>query len=121
MADMPDIQSAAAAMATPFATQAGKVLRQAGSSSGDDQKIEKAGKDFESLLLTNWLQHAYESFGSVPGGDDDDEDSGKGQFQGIAMEALGQTMSAWGGIGIAKMVSQHLQKTENHPNQAKKA
>lgn len=79
----------------------------------DASKIEKAGKDFESILLGNWLQSAQNSFATVPGGDEDeDADSGKDQFQGIAMQALASSLTAHGGIGIAKMISQHLGQTE---------
>jgi Rod binding domain-containing protein len=50
----------------------------------------------------------------VPGGDgDDDEDSGKEQFQGFAMQSLGTSMTASGGIGIAKMISKQLHKAED--------
>ncbi len=72
-------------------------------------KIAKAGKDFESILLGNWLQGAEESFAKVPGGDGDDDDAGSGQFQGIAMQALAGSLTASGGIGIAKMITRSLQ------------
>jgi Rod binding domain-containing protein len=78
-------------------------------SSKEDAKIEKAGKDFESILLGSWLQQAEKTFASVPGEDEDpDADSGKDQFQGIAMQALAGSLTKSGGIGIAKMISQHL-------------
>jgi Rod binding domain-containing protein len=77
--------------------------------SKEDAKIAKAGRDFESILLGSWLQQAESSFGSVPGGDGEDEDdSGKEQFQGISMQALAGKLTASGGIGIAKMISSHL-------------
>ncbi len=72
-------------------------------------KIAKAGKDFESILLGNWLQSAEESFAKVPGGDGEDDDAGSGQFQGIAMQALAGSLTASGGIGIAKMITRSLQ------------
>jgi Rod binding domain-containing protein len=76
-------------------------------------KVEKAGKDFESILLGNWLQSAQSSFATVPGGDEDDDgSSGKDQFQGIAMQALATSLTAHGGIGIAKMISEHLRQSE---------
>ncbi len=79
------------------------------SASREDSKIEKAGKDFESILLGSWLQQAEQSFAKVPGGDgDDDDDSSKDQFQGIAMQALAGSLTAAGGIGIAKMIIDHL-------------
>ena len=79
------------------------------SSSRENAKIDKAGKDFESILLGNWLQQAEQSFAKVPGGDGtDDDDSSKDQFQGIAMQALAGSLTASGGIGIAKMITEHL-------------
>ena len=98
-------------------TQAIPMLRQSGSASSPataNAKIEKSAKDFESILLGSWLQQAEQSFGSLPGGDDDgDEDSGKEQFQGIAMQSLGSSMTNSGGIGIAKMISKQLHKAQD--------
>lgn len=75
----------------------------------EDGKIEKAGKDFESILLGSWLQQAEQSFAKVPGGDgESDDDASKDQFQGIAMQALAGSLTASGGIGIAKMITKHL-------------
>jgi Rod binding domain-containing protein len=96
---------------SPLTTEADKVLRHPGSGATENSKIEKSAKDFESILLGSWLQQAEQSFGSLPGGDDDgDEDAGKEQFQGIAMQSLGSSMTAAGGIGIAKMISKQLHK-----------
>ncbi len=75
----------------------------------NDAKIIKAGKDFESILLGTWLQQAENTFAKAPGGDDDDDkDSGTDQFQGIATQSLATSLTASGGIGIAKMITQHL-------------
>jgi Rod binding domain-containing protein len=80
------------------------------SAAKQDAKIEKAGKDFESVLLGSWLQQAEQTFAKVPGGDgaEDDDDSSKDQFQGIAMQALAGSLTASGGIGIAKMITKNL-------------
>ncbi len=82
---------------------------QQNSGSRDQSKIEKAGKDFESILLGSWLQGAEESFAAAPGGNEDEEDSGKSQFMGMAMQQLAGTLAGGGGIGIGKMIVQHLQ------------
>jgi len=96
---------------SPLTTQADKVLRHPGSGATENSKIEKSAKDFESILLGSWLQQAEQSFGSLPGGDDDgDADAGKEQFQGMAMQSLGSSMTAAGGIGIAKMIAKQLHK-----------
>lgn len=82
---------------------------EAASVTREDTKIAKAGKDFESILLGSWLQQAEQSFAKVPGGDgEDEEDAGKDQFQGIAMQALAGSLTASGGIGIARMITKHL-------------
>jgi Rod binding domain-containing protein len=96
------------------ASQTDWVMREANSAHTQNAKIEKSAKDFESILLSNWLQQAEQSFASVPGGDEDEDgDSGKEQFQGMAMQSLGASMTAAGGIGIAKMISTQLHKAED--------
>jgi Rod binding domain-containing protein len=101
-------------IAEPLTPQADAVIRQATSTRTENTKIEKSAKDFESILLGTWLQQAEQSFGSLPGGDDDDDaDSGKDQFQGMAMQSLGASMTAAGGIGIAKMISKQLHRAED--------
>ena len=105
--------SNAGAVIEPLTTNADKLLHQTASSDKDNAKIEKSGKDFESILLGSWLQQTEQSFGSLPGAEDEDEDSGKDQYAGMAMQALGTSMTAAGGIGIAKMVSESLHKAED--------
>lgn len=106
--------------------QSDKLLSRARSAAADaapsakqDAKIEKAGKDFESILLGSWLQQAEQSFAKVPGGDgEEDDDSSKDQFQGIAMQALAGSLTASGGIGIAKMITEHLRSAAGAPQGA---
>jgi Rod binding domain-containing protein len=97
----------------PLNTNADKLLHGNPSATSQNAKIEKSATDFESILLGSWLQQAEQSFGSVPGGDDDDSDSGKEQYMGIAMQSLGASMTNSGGIGIAKMISNSLHKAED--------
>lgn len=114
MSDISTFGTVSAPVPGALTTAADKVIRQAGSAAETNAKIEKSAKDFESILLGSWLQQAEQSFGSLPGGDDDDDaDVGKEQFQGIAMQSLGNTMTAAGGIGIAKMIARQLHKTED--------
>jgi len=96
---------------SPLTTQSDKVLRHPDMSSTENSKIEKSAKDFESILLGSWLQQAERSFASLPGADDDgDADASKEQFQGIAMQSLGEAMTAAGGIGIARIIAKQLHK-----------
>jgi Rod binding domain-containing protein len=97
---------------TALNTEADKIIRAAATPTVNS-KIEKSAKDFESILLGNWLQQAEHSFGSLPGADDDEEDSANQQYQGMATESLGNAMAASGGIGIAKMIAQQLHKAED--------
>ena len=116
MSDIPTFGSIPTPAISPLTTQADKLLRHSASAPADNSKIEKSAKDFESILLGSWLQQAEQSFGSLPGGDDDeDADAGKDQLQGIAMQSLGSSMTAAGGIGIAKMISAQLHKAADAP------
>ncbi|MDR3735506.1 MAG: hypothetical protein P4L10_08230 [Acidobacteriaceae bacterium] len=83
-------------------------------------KIDQSAKDFESLLLGNWLQQAEESFAKVPGGGSEDEaDDATNQLQGIAMQALGTAMTAAGGVGLARVISDQLHTVEQSAAAAK--
>jgi Rod binding domain-containing protein len=114
MSDFSMMGAVSAAASEPLNLNANKLLHQTPSLSGENAKIEKSAKDFESILLSNWLQQAEQSFGSLPGAEDeDDADSGKEQFQGIAMQSLGASLTASGGIGIAKMIAKSLHKAED--------
>ena len=111
MSDVSIFGSIPALTISPLTTETDKLLRHSGSTATENNKIEKSAKDFESILLGSWLQQAEQSFGSLPGGDDEgDADAGKEQFQGMAMQSLGSSMTAAGGIGIAKMISKQLHK-----------
>jgi Rod binding domain-containing protein len=111
MSDSSFFGSVPSPVISPLTTQADKVLRHPADAATENNKIEKSGKDFEAILLSTWLQQAEQSFGSVPGGDDgDDADPGKDQLQGMAMQSLGNSMTAAGGIGIARMISTQLHK-----------
>ncbi len=96
-------------MSLPIAIPLSTLILPGASSGNETAKIEKSAQDFESLLLSNWLQQAEESFAKLPG-TDDDEDPGnsKDQFQGIAMQSLGAAMTAAGGIGLSRMISKNL-------------
>jgi Rod binding domain-containing protein len=114
MSDISAFGNTSGAVAGPLPSKADEVMRKAASAATANEKIEKSAKEFESILLGSWLQQAEQSFGSLPGGDDDDDaDAGKAQFQGMAMQSLGTSMTAAGGIGIAKMISKQLHKAED--------
>ncbi len=116
MSDSPFIPAGAKAgsIFDPLWSRADRVMRQAAAETGENRKIDQSAREFESLLLTNWLQHAYESFGTVPGGDGEfDLDSGHDQFQTLAMQSLGEAIGAAGGIGIARLIAGRLHKAQD--------
>ena len=49
---------------------------QSGEKDGDDARIEKGAKEFESILLNSWLQQAEKSMATVPGAEDDEDAAG---------------------------------------------
>ena len=106
--------------ATTTHAQDDLLLQQAkgNSASSEKSKIEKAGKDFEAILLGGWLQGAEQSFATAPGGEaDDDSDGSREQFMGMAMQQLAGTLVNSGGIGISRMITQHLEAA-SHPDPA---
>lgn len=86
--------------------------------SSDRQKIDKSAREFESILLAQWLQAAETSFATVPGSDPDDSMPGKEQFQGFAMQSVAMAMTKGGGIGIASMIASSLAKSSAKPTEA---
>jgi Rod binding domain-containing protein len=72
---------------------------------GDDARIEKGAKDFESMLLGSWLQQAEQSFATVPGAEDDGEDQQRSQIMSFGVQALAGAIEADGGLGIAKIIA----------------
>jgi Rod binding domain-containing protein len=81
----------------------------------DDAKIEKGATEFESMLLSTWLQKAEESMATVPGADDDEDSAGREQMMSLATQTMASSMAATGGIGIAKMIAKAMHATENKP------
>lgn len=84
----------------------------------DKEKIEKSARDFESILIGQWLDQAEKSFATVPGSDPDQTDPGHDQLQGIATQSLAQAMSKSGGLGIAAMIAKGLEKNLDHASSA---
>jgi Rod binding domain-containing protein len=100
--------------------QAIRALRGAQSQDTSAAKIDKAARDFESILVGEWLNKAEKSFATVPGTDPDQQnDSAHDQFQSIACQSLAQGLSKAGGFGIAAMISKQLKAT--HANQQQQA
>lgn len=79
--------------------------------------LNAAPKQFESILLSQWLQSAEDTFGSVPGADAD-QDAGDEQMKSFAVQQLANAFSNSGGIGIAKLVSKALAEKGGKRSQA---
>ena len=83
---------------------------QSGRTPTQDDKIAKGAKEFEAMLLGSWLQKAEQSFGTVPGADDDDEAAGRDQMMSLGVQSLSQSLAASGGIGIGAMVAKAMHR-----------
>ena len=88
---------------------------------GGDGKIEKSAAEFESILLGTWLQQAQQSFATVPGGDGEDDDPAKDQLQGMAVQSLAGSLTALGGIGLARMIAAELHRSADRGSGQDKA
>jgi Rod binding domain-containing protein len=101
---------AAQAQASLFEARERRALHQiqSGQDGKSDAKIEKSAKEFESMLLSNWLQQAEQSMASVPGADDDEDAGAREQMMSLGVQSLATAMTASGGIGIAKMIAKAL-------------
>lgn len=97
---------AASAQSSLMQSREDHLLKQMGSGEGnhDDAKIEKGAKEFESMLLSTWLQQAEKSMATVPGADDDEDAAGREQMMSLGVQSLSTAMVASGGIGIASMI-----------------
>lgn len=108
---------AAQAQASLLQAREEHTLHQLQSASGgkSDTKIEKSAREFESMLLSNWLQQAEQSMASVPGADDDEDAGAREQMMSLGVQSLATAMTASGGIGIAKMIAKALHSAADSP------
>ncbi len=90
------------------------------STSESIKKISSASKEFESLLLGQWLQAAETSFGSVPGADDD-SDAGDDQMKSFGTQQLAKAITNAGGIGLGNMISKALAHSGTIPTDSQKS
>jgi Rod binding domain-containing protein len=109
-----------AAQAGMQQAQESRLLQQVSSakSANDTAKIEKGARQFESMLLSSWLQQAEKSYATVPGDDDDEDAAGRDQMMSMGVQSLADSLAASGGIGIAKMI---VKAMENNANKAEAA
>ena len=79
-------------------------------SGGEAARLSSAAKEFESVLLGQWLKDAESSFGSVPGSEE--EDTGGEQMKEFAMQHVAAEITDRGGVGLAPIVERALAKQE---------
>lgn len=105
------------AQASALQTREDHLIQLAKSPAGpsDDAKIEKSAKEFESILVGSWLQQAEQSFATVPGVDED-QDPGSAQMMSLGVQTLSTSMTAAGGIGIAKMIAKAMHSAADKAN-----
>ncbi len=77
------------------------------SQTGLTERYMPHAREFESMLLSQWLQGAESSFATVPGADKD-EDAGDEQFRNFAVQQLAKSITAAGGVGLAPLVAKAL-------------
>jgi len=79
-----------------------------------DQKIAEASKQFEAILLRQFLS---ESQKSTVHGELDDDSTTSGIYQDMITNQLAQSMSSGNGVGLAKVFQQQL--TPHHSQVSK--
>jgi len=81
----------------------------AASSSLNDEKEKKIGKDFESVLLTKLFEQVQSS---IEDSGFDDEDSGAQQVRGMFWLYLAQDVADKGGFGLWKDIYQQIRQMQ---------
>jgi len=83
------------------------------SASDTPDKIAGVAKQFEALMIGQMLKSARDtSGGGWLGGDDDQADQTGSLVMEMAEQGLSQAMAARGGLGIAKMVTANLERSQ---------
>lgn len=83
----------------------------------DDVRIEKGAKEFESMLLSTWLQQAEQSMATIPGADDDEDAGARDQMMSLGVHSLATALEASGGIGIASMIARAMHRAAEKAEQ----
>jgi peptidoglycan hydrolase FlgJ len=103
--------STAPAAALPY-SGSGAALSPSAVSKDTPEKIRKAARDFEALLIAQMLKSARESGGGMTG-DADEQDETNATMVELGEQQMAQALSSSGGLGIANMVIAGL---TNHAN-----
>lgn len=98
------IQTVLSSVVTPTDLSAGTLKKDS------PAKIQKAGTEFEALLLAQMLKSARESSGSGLTGDGGDDSDANSTMVELGEQQFAQALASNGGLGIAKMVVTGLTK-----------
>jgi hypothetical protein len=71
------------------------------------RKLQERATEFESMLLSQILEKVQESFVGM-GNEEEGADPGKSTLSGLGTTALAQGLARRGGLGIGRMLLQHL-------------
>jgi Rod binding domain-containing protein len=82
----------------------------------DSAKIDKGAKEFEAVLVGSWLQQAEQTFATIPGADDDNQDVGKDSMMSFGVQSLATSLAASGGLGIGKMIAKAMHAAADKAN-----
>ena len=77
----------------------------------DPAKVRDAARQFESLLIGQMMKSMRDSEGGWMGTDEDDASSSAMEY---AQEMFAQSLSAGGGLGLAKLVAKGLNAPSPH-------
>src|SRR5580658_6507950 len=77
--------------------------------SPDEQKLKKAAGEFESMLLASMWKGMKQSFGAS----ETDSDPAHGTLDDWGIEVMAGAVGKAGGLGIGKLILEHLQPKLN--------
>jgi len=110
MPSAPDLPAGVASRSY-FESQTSQLAASATRAKPADSKLESYAHKFEAILIEKWLDDAESSFAKLPGDDKDpDADPGQDQFRSLGQQFLAESISAKGGLGIAAMIVEQLNR-----------
>jgi Rod binding domain-containing protein len=101
--------------AIPAANAGANMLAEAQPKKADpaeEAKLKKAAGDFESILLASLWKGMKQSFGAP---ESDDSDPAQGTLSDWGIEVMSGAVGKAGGLGIGKLILQHLEPTLGGP------
>jgi len=91
--------------------EVGRIFPSQPSGQQDANRIWRAAREFEGLLLANLLGPLERSFSGIGG---EQSMAGGEAYQSLGMQAVASALANRGGIGIAAMIARSLMQSEGH-------